>query len=164
MKERSIVKHIALSGILAGLAILLGFFARFPLLGGNVYLIGIIVFIMPLLLRIDFALITAAISVVIVDLLWGWINYSWISVIAYCVPVIFIKLINKIKFIGWLLIPVAFIISGAWATGSYFILEYKFVDQGLAWKDLIATAIQFAIVVPVSILIYAPIKMYAKYK
>lgn len=75
MKYKSIVVEISLSGMLMALAIALSF-ATFKIGGGGVYLIGIAVFVMPLLLRLPFALISGIASVVIADAISGYLMYT----------------------------------------------------------------------------------------
>jgi len=58
------------------MAIIVGVFVQFPLFGGNVYLIGIVTFLIPLVLRIDFALITTVAAVAIADVVTGYGHYA----------------------------------------------------------------------------------------
>lgn len=71
MKFKNEIKHIVLSGVLLGLAIIIGVFAHFPLFGGTVYLIGAIVFVLPLVLPFGYAIITGVIAVALSDVFSG---------------------------------------------------------------------------------------------
>jgi hypothetical protein len=70
------IYQIALAGMMTGLAILLGAYGTFTIGGSGVYLIGIVLFLMPLVLRLPMLVLSTIISVVITDLLTGYIAYT----------------------------------------------------------------------------------------
>lgn len=159
MKYKNIIYEITLSGLLMALAIALSF-ATFKIGGGGVYLIGIAVFVMPLMLRLPFAFISGIASVVIADALSGYIMYTWISVIAYGSAIIIIWLSKLLKFkfiyiIGLLIASFVIVLI-------YYLLDLVMWDQSYATADAIATLIQFAIVVPIVSIIYQPLKLISK--
>jgi hypothetical protein len=69
--KKNIVFQIALSGILTGVAIMVGFFGNFHVFGGDLNLVAIVIFIMPFFLKMRFPVLSTGISVVIVDLMNG---------------------------------------------------------------------------------------------
>lgn len=156
MKYKSPIIQISLTGVLTALAILMGAFAYFPWFGG-VYLVGAIVFLMPLILKFWYSLIGTLLSVFFTDLITGWIQYTWISLIAYSVGIIiiFIFSIPKIKL---LFIPGLFIASLV-ITGIYFVLLWVMKDRAYAIFSSWGTMLQFAIVIPLTSLLYLPIKI-----
>lgn len=155
------IKQIAMSGILVALAVIMSF-AHFTIGGGNVYLIGIVVFLMPLCLRFPYMLISAISSVVICDLITGWIAFTWISIIAYGGAVIIIWASTKLRF-GFIFIG-GLIIGSIYAVTIYYLLESSIdsIGHSIAVKDAIATSIQFAIVIPITSLLYFPLKLIMK--
>ncbi|WKX02805.1 hypothetical protein [Candidatus Mycoplasma mahonii] len=160
MEKTCIIKQITLSGLLIGLAIIIGLFLHFPLFGGQVYLIGIIIFVMPLFLRIDMLIISAISSVVLVDVISGFGQYSWMSAIAYGLAIIPIWLMLKLQFKIFYFISL--IISSLIIIATYYFLERITFGSALAFKDFLATSLQMAIVVPIVIMLYWPLKMASK--
>lgn len=161
MKYKNVIQEITLSGVLMALAIALSF-ANFKVGGGSVYLVGIAIFVMPLVLRLPFALITGIASVVIADALSGWIAFTWISVIAYGLAILVIWLFKLLKF--KFIFILGLLIASGLAIAVYFFIEWKVFDLALASSDAIATTIQFAIVVPIVSLLYWPLKTLTKLK
>ena len=160
MKHKSIVKDITLTGILTALAIVVGLFAHFPLFGSHVYLVGIVVLLMPLVLRLPFAIIGGILSVILTDLYTGWIAYTWISVIAYMAGIIIIYLFVKLFKIK-LMFLLGLLLGSVAITLIYFVLIYVVIDQAAAYDGLIANGIQFAIVIPSCALLYLPVRIIA---
>jgi len=70
------IRQIVYTGVLTAIAIIIGVFVHFPLFGGYVYLIGIVTFLFPIFLRLDFALIGTISSVVIADVASGYGQYA----------------------------------------------------------------------------------------
>ena len=157
MRNNISIKQIATSGVLVGLAVLLGAFARFPLFGGNVYLVGVIIFLMPLMLKYAYALASTLIAIVLTDLIGGWIAFTWISMLAYgtAVSIIYIFSVAKSKFI---FIP-GLIFGSMAAIAIYYFMELAVFDHAIAISDLYTTSIQFAIIIPIVALVYTPIKI-----
>ena len=155
MKHKSLVYEITLSGLLVAIGIVLGVFATFNIFGGAIYLVGIVAFLMPIILRLRFSIIAVLITITITDLIHGYIIYVWISLIAYGVATIIIwmfsKLRLKILFMPGLLLASVSVIS------IYFFLEVLVFDRAMAIKDLYANLVQFAIVIPCVSLLYTPI-------
>lgn len=160
MKFKNEIYYIALSGVLLGLALIVGFFAQFPLFGGHVYLVGAVVLIMPLVLPFRYSFISGVLAVILTDVYSGWAMYCWISMIAYgvalCVMWFFSKSNSKWIFIIGLLISAAMII---WI---YFVLEWGVFDKSIAISDVIATSIELAIAVPIAATLYHPIRLVVK--
>ena len=158
--KNSLVFQIALSGLLTGVAILLGFVGNFHVFGGNLNLIGIAIFIMPFFLKVQYSVISTAIAVVITDLLNGWIAFVWISLIAYVGAVLIISLfrIIKLKIIYFVLIASAslFIIA------TYYFLEMNAIDKSFALKDLVATSIEVGVATSVALIVYLPMRIVSK--
>lgn len=153
------IKQISLSGILLALATVLSF-ATFNFGGGYVYLIGIAIFLMPLCLKFPYMLMTAITAVTISDAINGWIINCWISMIAYGGAVVIIWLTKQLKlsifYIVGLFVAAGFVIA------TYYFLELAMWGKAFAIKDVIATSIQFAIVVPTVSLLYIPFKVVLK--
>lgn len=156
MKFKNEVYHIALSGILLGLALVVGFFAHFPLFGGNVYLVGAVVFVMPLALPFRYSFITATLAVILTDIYTGWAAYCWISFIAYGLATCVIWFFSKSK-AKWVYI-IGLLLGALVIVWSYFILEWLMFDKSIAINDAAATAIELAIALPITIALYYPIK------
>ena len=158
--KNNIVLQIALSGILTGLAILIGFFGNFRVFGGDLNLIGIVIFIMPFFLKIQYSVISTGIAVVITDLLNGWIAFFWISMIAYIGAVVIISLFKfiKLKIVYFILISIAAI----YIIGIYYFLENYSISNSFAVKDLVSTSIEVGITWTISMIIYLPIKIVSK--
>lgn len=135
-------------------------FATFKIGGGGVYLIGIAVFVMPLMLRLPFALISGIASVVIADAISGYLMYTWISTIAYGSAIIIIWLSKLLKF---KFIYVAGLVLASFVIVLiYYLLDLVMFGKAYAIDDAIATLIQFAIVVPIVAIIYQPLKLVSK--
>lgn len=157
MKHNPVIKHIALSGVLTALGIVLGLFAKFPLFGSNVYLVGIVVFLAPLILPFSFSFFTGTIIVILTDIFSGWGAYCWISFIAYGLGIMIVWLFSKMKLKTFFLLGL--IMASAATTLIYFILSFVIWDLSRAISDLAATSIQFLIVVPVISMLFWPIKL-----
>lgn len=157
MKHRATIQQMTLTGVLTAIAVIVGAFAHFPLFGGQVYLVGAIVFLMPLILKLRYALIGTLVSVLLTDLITGWIQFTWISLIAYGVGtvIIFLFSIPKMKL---LFIP-GLIIASLTIAAIYFLLELSVFDKGLASSDFIASLVQFAIILPIVGILYTPVKL-----
>lgn len=69
--KNNIIREIAFAGLLMALALSLSFIPPIHVFGGAIYFVGIVTLAMPLLLRINFALVTGIASVVIADLISG---------------------------------------------------------------------------------------------
>ena len=158
--KKNIVFQIALSGVLTGLAIMVGFFGNFHIFGGDLNLVAVVIFIMPFFLKMQFSMLSAGISVVIVDLMNGWISNSWISLIAYVGAVAIISLFRfiKIKIIYFILV----IAASLFIIGTYYFLESQVFSSSYAFKDLIPTSIEVSIATAVSMIIYLPLKIVSK--
>ena len=155
MKHKSIIYEMTLSGLLVGLGIILGTFATLHIFGGAVYLIGIVAFLMPIILRLKFSIISVLVTVAITDLINGYIIYVWISLIAYGVATIIIWLFSKLR-VKKLFIP-GLLLAAISIVGIYFFMELITIDMAMAIKDMFANLIQFAIVIPIVSLLYTPI-------
>ena len=146
---------MTLSGLLVGLGIILGTFATLHIFGGAVYLIGIVAFLMPIILRLKFSIISVLVTVAITDLINGYIIYVWISLIAYGVATIIIWMFSKLR-LKILFIP-GLLLAAISIVGIYFFMELITIDMAMAIKDMFANLIQFAIVIPIVSLLYTPI-------
>lgn len=158
--NRKIVFNIVVSGFLTALAVLLGTFAWFPLFGGSVYLVGIVIFAMPLFLPFTYMLMSGTISVLLVDVFTGWVQYSWISILAYGAALIIIWTFVKLRLA--LFYFVGLFIAMLVAVTIYYFLIKVTIDNAYAISTIIATSIQFTIIFPISILLYYPFKIIQK--
>ncbi|MCR8613264.1 MAG: hypothetical protein NC236_02165 [Mycoplasma sp.] len=160
MKTKRLIKQIVLSGIMTALAVIVGMFAHFYFLGGQVFLVAIIIFLMPLLFKLNFLIINTVISVVLVDLLNNWITYTWISIIAYLIAVLTIWTCKHFK------LKIFYMVGTLTAAGLvvliYYLLEKKVFGEALAIDDLYATSLEMAITLPVVWILYFPIKIIGK--
>lgn len=154
------IKQITISGVLTAIAILMGIFLHFPIFGGELYLIGIATFLFPLFLRLDFAIITTTISVVIADVLTGYGHYSWMSFLAYGAATIILWVFSRLKF-KFVYMLGAFVAALA-IIAIYFWLEYLTFDLSFALKDLASTSLEMSIVLITTSLLYFPAKIIAK--
>lgn len=163
MNHNNTIQQITLTGVLTALAVLIGAFAHFPLFGQQVYLVGAIVFMMPVALKFRYSLIGVITSIVLTDLITGWIQYTWISIIAYVIATIIIWVFSLIK-LKMVFIP-GLVIGSVAAIAIYFFLELSVLDKGIAIDGLLTNLVQFAIVIPLASLIYLPVKLISlKYK
>lgn len=161
MRFKNEIVNIALAGMLMAMAIVIGTFGNFPLLGGQVYLSGIIIFVMPLVLPVWYSFIAGTVSAVLTDVLTGWGMYSWITFVAYGVAILIIWAFTKIKI--KLFFIVGMIIAAIAATAIYFGLEWVVPAlKADALRGSIATIVEFGISVPVAALLYWPIKRIIK--
>lgn len=153
------IKQITLSGLLLAFAVIMSF-ATFNLGVGKIYLVGIAIFLMPLCLKFPYMIITALSAVAIADLLNGYIAMTWISMIAYGggVTIIWSCKFFKLSFIYFIGIALAALFTSL----TYYVLEIPMLGHAYAIKDLIATLIQFAIVAPVVMVLYFPVKLVLK--
>ncbi|MCK5806862.1 MAG: hypothetical protein KAG91_00530 [Mycoplasmataceae bacterium] len=155
MKHKSIVYEITLSGFLVSIGIIIGAFATFHIFGGAIYLVGIVAFLMPIILRFRFSIISVLITVIITDLINGYIIYVWITLIAYTVSTIIIWMFSKLR-LKLLFIP-GLILASISVISVYFFMEALVFDRAMAIKDMYANLVQFAIIIPVVSLLYTPI-------
>ncbi|NQZ29062.1 MAG: hypothetical protein HRT98_01620 [Mycoplasmatales bacterium] len=158
--KKNTILQITISGMLVGLAILVGVYGHFQLSGGGVYLLAAIVFIFPLLLRLPFVILTTTISCIVTDWATGYIAFSWITLIAYigAVMIIWLFQLTKNKFIFF----ISVLIASVYVILVYLLLEIIVFDKALAYKDAIATTVQMAICLPIIFILYFPIKTIAK--
>ena len=77
------IYQITLSGFMCGLGIILGIYGTFNLGGGGVYLIAIVIFLMPLVLKLPALVLSTIITIITADAVTGYLAYTWISCIAY---------------------------------------------------------------------------------
>lgn len=162
MKEHNLsshIKQISLSGILLALAVVLSF-ATFNMGGSKIYLVGIAIFLMPLCLKFPYMIITTLTSILIADTINGWLAYTWISMIAYGGAVVIIWLSKLLK-LG-IFYMASLVIASAFIIFIYYVLDMQMFGKSWAIKDVVATSIQFAIVVPVVSLMYYPFKIVLK--
>lgn len=138
------------------LALSLSFIPPIHVFGGAIYFVGIVTLAMPLLLRINFALVTGTASVVIADLISGWIMFTWISIIAYGVAIVLIWCFLQIKS-HWIFI-LGLIFASVWIIITYIFLEWIVFGESIALGDGIATTIQMSIIAPIEATIYFAIK------
>lgn len=154
------IKQITLSGCLSAIAIVVGIFLHFNIFGGNLYVIGIIIFLFPLLLRIDFVIISSIISVSITDIFTGFGQYTWISILAYGFGVIIIWLFSKLRFkLAYML---GVLLAGIFIIVAYFFLELIVFDLSIALRDLATTSLEILISLSVVSFLYHPTKIIAK--
>ena len=156
MRHKIFIQQISLTGIISALGVILGIISNFPLLGGRVYLVGSIIFIMPLILRFYFMVIGTFIIILLTDFFSGWLAYTWISMLAYLSSIIIIWLFLKKKNKYWF--TFSLFIGSITNIFIYFVFEYIVFDQAQAISDLISTSIQFLIVIPISLFLYYPIQ------
>lgn len=138
------------------LALSLSFIPPIHIFGGAVYFVGIVTLAMPLLLRIKFALITGITSVVLADLISGWIMFTWISMIAYGISIILIWCFLQMKS-SWLFVC-GLVFASVWIIITYIFLEWLVFGQSVALGDGIATTIQMCIIAPLEVAIYFSLK------
>ena len=158
--KKETVKQISMSGILVGMAILVGKFAHFNAWGGGVYLLSVIVFLFPLFLRLPYAILAATLSGFCTDALTGWIQNSWITIIAYGGAVLIIWLFKTWKF------PLSFyvgvVIASIYLVVMYLLLEWMAIDKAYAVGSAIANIIQMSVCIPIIWILYFPMKTVAK--
>ncbi len=158
--KKETVKQISMSGILVGMAILMGKFAHFNAWGGGVYLLSVIVFLFPLFLRLPYAILAATLSGFCTDAWTGWIQNSWITVIAYGGAVLIIWLFKTWKF------PLSFCVGVVFASTYlvvvYLLLEWVAIDKAYAVGSVIANVIQMSVCIPIIWILYFPMKTVAK--
>lgn len=154
---------MTLAAVMSALAILLGIFGTFTVGGSGVYLIGIVLFLMPLVLRLPALIISTVISIVISDLMTGYIGYTWISCIAYVSAVLIIWALNifiKLKIIYIISTLLAAIVV---VCIFYFLsLAIPAFSHARIIKDLIGTIIEVSIAFAVSNILYLPFKLIPK--
>lgn len=152
-------KSIALSGMLMALGLSIGWF-YIPILGRNIYIVAIAIFLMPLILPIGYTIITAALTVALSDIITGWAQWSWVSVIAYVAGVIiiwsFAKSSRKILFI------IGMLLASAVISFVYYILFLIIEDNSVAIMSIFGNFIQAGITIPISTILYFPIKKISK--
>ena len=159
-QNQRVLFQICKSGVLTALAIVFGTFIHFPLLGGHIFLVGAIVFIFPMFLKWPFSLLSAIISVSLVDVFSGWSNYFWISAIAYGVSVIIIELFTLLK---WKIFYLLGVLTASFLNvGIYYLLEQIVFGKELAIQHIVVNIIQFAIVFGIVSLVYFPLKLLSK--
>ena len=157
MRYGGLIIQIAFSGVFSALAIVLGFFAKFDLFGGHIYLIGIALFLAPIVLKLPFSIIVTSISILIVDWYSGWIAYTWISIIAY---VSAIAIINVFKLFKTKILYIVFTLIGSIIIiMAFYALESIVFEKSQVINDLIATSIQMAIVLLTVWILYLPIRL-----
>lgn len=152
-------KWIALSGMLMALGLSIGWF-YIPILGRNIYIVAIAIFLMPLILPIGYTITTAAFTVALSDIITGWAQWSWVSVIAYVAGVtiiwFFAKSGRKILFI------VGMLIASSVISFVYYILFLIIEDNSVAIMSIFGNLIQAGITIPISTILYFPIKKISK--
>ena len=153
MKNNNLIHQIVLTGIFCSIGILVGAFAHFPIFKSSSYLVGIVVFTFPFILKFPFLMIGTNITIFFTDLTTGWLFGSWISMIAYSLGVIIIWLFYKFANNNLIFLALSLALASATITTIYFLLEMLVWDVSYAISDLWATMIQFSIVVPISLLI-----------
>ena len=158
--NKKIIMQMTLSGCLVALAIIFGMFLHFPILGGHLYLIGIIIFLFPLFLNLFFTLLSTIIAVTINDIFTGLPQYVWISILAYTIAIIIIWVFAKFKFKFTYIIGTT--LGGIWIIASYFLLEWSTFGLSVAFKDLLATSLEILIVWFITSIIYYPTKILSK--
>ncbi len=156
INNNSIVRQTTLSGIMSGLGVLLGAFGHFSIGTGGVYLIGIIIFLLPIVLKMHFAFISSTVIILLTDLINGWIAFSWISFIAYTISIIIIFVFCSLKFKGSYFLGI--LLASLVNILIYFSLESIIFGTTYAIKDLIATVVQFSIIIPITYMLYFPFK------
>ncbi|TCG11732.1 hypothetical protein [Mycoplasma marinum] len=155
------IKQIAISGLMVGVAVIVGFFGYFPLAGGNVYLLAAVIFLFPLVLKLPYAILSTISAVIMVDSLTGYIAFTWISIIAYVGAILIIWTMGllKIKIIFLL----STLVASAYLIFIFLSLEWIIFGKSYALKDAIATTIQMSIVLPIVYIFYIPIKKSVKF-
>lgn len=150
----NVIFQMTLSAALMGVAILLGAFTNFRILGGSVNLVGIVVFLMPLFLSLPFLLITVPTTILIVDFLSGFLYLSWVSMIAYTIGVLIIYFFKIIK-LKSLFILSTILVSIVIISAYYFGDKIMF-NSGQAVNNMISNIIQFAIILPITWILFFP--------
>ena len=158
------IKQISLAGVLSALGIILGLTGMITIFGSNIYLCGIVIFLTPFVLKMPYALISSSVIIVMSDLITGWIAWTWISLLAYLVPVLLIGLLfhfkkskefiskNSPTYFGILMI------SGAYAILIFFVMSLVVFDYSYAFSSIIGNVVQYTIVAISTYLVYIAIK------
>ena len=155
-----LIKQITLSGMFLGLAIIVGAFGNFNIFGGSLNIIGIVIFVLPFFLKIQFSVITTALSVSIVDVIHSWGFATYISIIAYvgALLIMYLSKIIKLKIMYFVFL----LISALWVIFIYYILERLVIGQDFAIKDIISTSIEMGAVVVSCLFLYIPMRIISK--
>ena len=157
------VYQISLSGFMCALGIVLGVYGTFYIGGGGVYLIGIVLFLMPLVLKLPALILSTLITVITADGMTGYIAYTWISCAAYLSATLIIWSFNimfKLKFI--------YLIS-TFISSLVVVAVFYFFSMAIPWfshariiSDVISTSIEVTAAFLVSGVLYLPFKLIPK--
>ncbi len=158
--ENNRIQEVALMGVLLTIAIVFGM-TGFLKMGAGIYLTAVPLFLSPLILRFYWSIIVTIVSVVVVDLITGWIGFAWISIIGYSSGTIIVWFFYSFKknFIFCLGVIFASIFIVFIYTIMWWIIQK---DYAMAIEMMIATSIQMSSVSVITIILFFPIKKIAK--
>ena len=158
------IKQISLAGVLSALGIILGLTGMITIFGTNIYLCGIVIFLMPFILKLPYAIISSSIVIVFSDLITGWIHWTWISLLAYLIPVLIIGLILNYKKFKKFVFKYTYIyfgilmISGLYATMIFFTMSLLVFDYSYALSSIVGNVVQYTIVAIATYLVFIGLK------
>lgn len=136
-----------------GLGLLLGL-AKIPIGTSDIYLVGMVVLLMPLLLRTSLSILVGVVTVALTDVITGWAVNCWISIIAYGVGLVVLNLSKIENFKMHYLL--ALFIASLVIIFVYLFLMWIVWDLAFAVNGLIANIIQFIIVFVIIAALYKP--------
>ena len=158
------IKQISLAGVLSALGIILGLTGMITILGANIYLCGIVIFLTPFILKLPYAIISSSIIIVFSDLITGWIAWTWISLLAYLIPVLIVGLLLNSKRAKDFILkntPTYFgilMVSGAYAIIIFFVMSIVAFDYSYAFSSIVGNVIQYTIVAIATYLVFIGLK------
>ena len=158
------IKQISLAGVLSALGIILGLTGMITILGANIYLCGIVIFLTPFILKLPYAIISSSIIIVFSDLITDWIAWTWISLLAYLIPVLIVGLLFISKEFKGFVFKYSFtyfgilMISGLYATVMFFEMTSLAFDNSYAWSLLMGNIVQYTIVAIATYLVFIGLK------
>ena len=157
------IYQLSLGGIMTAIATLLGIFGTFTIGGSGVYLISIVLFLMPLVLRLPMLIFSTIISVVLSDLFTGYIGYTWISCMAYLSAVLIIWLLNSLITLKITYLISTFVASLLVVAIFYLLsLGIPVFNHAQIINNTIATSIEVLIAFVVTNILYLPFKLIPK--
>jgi uncharacterized membrane protein len=160
MRYQNKILEICWAGLLCGLTILLPRIAYFKIGGSGVYLCAAVIFLYPLFLKFKLGFITTLTSVILVDLVTGYIAFTWITIVAYGGSIIIVYLFYY--FNNWYFYFFGLLIAFGFSIFAYFFLSWIIIGEAKAINDLVATLIQSGVCFIVICVIYPMIKVLKK--
>ncbi|OYD27090.1 putative membrane protein [Mycoplasma testudineum] len=149
--------EIAVLSLLMALTVAFSFF-RIPIgtSGNGIYLIGIIVFLSPVIMKNFWTLVPVVFGVLIADLIAAY-PFWYFSILIYGISAIILVLATKIKKLAWLFYFIALFFTLLFQVGSYFLINYFVYGLNTSVVLLPWDFIQSAIIFSIIIILYLPI-------